>query len=118
MQVSTIRFGRHWRLSLLVTLAVLYSPFSWLLLIYYPWDSYRFLWLRLWCILPGFLSGLRLHPMNQTIEFTAMGITTLVLIGLLTWVGSHNRIWLVAAGVLGLALEVYSSLIAYAAFRM
>jgi hypothetical protein len=117
MSAHRLRFGRHWRLSLLLTVLVLYLPFSWLLLIDYPWNSYRFLWLKLWCILPGFGIFLRLHPMNQTIEFTAMAIMTLALMGLLTWVGSHNRTWLVVAGVLGFALEVYYSVIAYAVFR-
>ena len=117
MQTHILRFGRNWRMALLVAVAVLYLPFSWLLLIHYPWDAYRVFWLKLWCILPGFLSWLMLHPMNATVEFTAMGITTVLLIGLLTWIGSHNRIWLIIAGVVGLALETYLSLIAYAVFR-
>jgi hypothetical protein len=99
-----------------VTIVVLYLPFSWILLIHHPWDGYRLFWLKLWIILPGFLGGIPFHP-KDVIEFTAMGITTLLLIGLLTWIGSRNRIWLVVAGVLGLALEVFTSLSAYAVFR-
>jgi hypothetical protein len=116
MRTDILRIGHHWRMSLLVTLAVLYLPFSWLLLMDYPWNGYRLYWLKLWCILPGFLGGIPFHP-HDAAEFTAMGITTLFLIGLLMWVGSHNRMWLVVAGVLGLVLEIFTSLIAYAVFR-
>jgi hypothetical protein len=112
-----LRLGGHWQLSLFVTLAVLYLPFSWLLLIHYPWDGYHLLWMKLWCILPGFFGGVLFHP-NEVVEFTAMGITTLLLVGLSTWIGSRSRLWLVVAGVLGLALSSITSLIAYHLFWM
>lgn len=117
MHANALCLGPNWRRSLPTAIAVLYLPFSWLLLIHYPWDSYRLFWLKLWIILPGFLGGIPFHP-NGPVEFTAMGISTLLLIGLLTCIGSLGRGWLLVAGVLGLAFGGFSSLTAYRLFRM
>ena len=109
-------FGRLWRVSLPATIGVLYLPFSWLLLISYPWDGYRLFWIKLWTILPGFLVGMLLHP-NDRVEFPAMALTTLALAALGTWIGSYGWRRLVVICGLLLALECYTSTVAYAVFR-
>jgi len=40
---------------ILMVLVCLYAPYVWLVLIDYPWDSYRWLWIKLWLLLPGIL---------------------------------------------------------------
>ncbi len=111
-----LSLGRQWPTALLVAVCVLYLPFLWILLIDYPWDGYRFFWLKLWLILPGLLAGLPFHP-NDFREFTAMGVATLLLVGLVTWLGSFKRSWLLVLAVLALALESYTSMLAYHLFR-
>jgi hypothetical protein len=42
------------RATVFVT-AAMYLPFVWLLLIDYPWNEYRWQWIRMWGSLPGLL---------------------------------------------------------------
>ncbi len=109
------RFG----LSLAVVLLGLYTPFSWLLLIDEPWSGYRLLWLRLWPLLPGFLpAAWLLHArVNDSLEFRAMGVTSLMLTTGLTWLGSYGRWRLAAAFALALLVSAPTAVMAYAAFR-
>lgn len=103
--------------SLGVVALCLYLPFSWLLLIDYGWTDYRLFWLKLWSILPGFLPGAILFHPCDALEFTAMGVTTLVLLVSLTWLGSLGRYRLLAAAGIALLISVPSAILAYAAFR-
>ena len=36
-----------------LVLVCLYAPYAWIVLIDAPWDSYRWLWIKLWLLLPG-----------------------------------------------------------------
>ena len=40
---------------ILLVLFCLYAPYAWLVLIDYPWDSYRWQWIKMWPVLPGIL---------------------------------------------------------------
>jgi hypothetical protein len=91
-------------------------PFGWLLLDY-PWSAYRLHWLKLWPILPGFVPGAALFHPHDALEFTTMGVTTLVLLAGLTWLGSRGRYWLALAAGIALLVSVPSAWFAYAAFR-
>ena len=102
--------------SCLVTLVCLYVPFSWLVLINYPWNDYEMFWLRLWPILPGFFAGIPFHP-NDTASFTAMGIATAVLALVLIWLGSPGLRRLLLAAVIALLVSIPSSFAAHAVFR-
>ena len=48
--------------ALIVTHLGLFLPSAWPVLIDHPWDSYRWTWVRLWPILPGFLPGALVAP--------------------------------------------------------
>ena len=108
--------------SLAVVGLCLYAPFSWLLLIDYPWGSgYRIFWLKLWPILPGFLAGFLPGPLlfhrHLPYEFHTMGVTTVILLAGLTWLGSSRQRRLVTAALLALLVSVISATIAYGVFR-
>lgn len=106
-------------LSLAVVLLGLYTPFGWLLLIDYPWTSYRLLWLKLWPLLPGFLpAAWLLHArVSDSLEFKTMGVTSFVLITGLTWLGSYGRWRLAAAFAFALLVSAPTAMMTYAAFR-
>src|ERR1700761_7892938 len=78
----TRKRGR-WAASYAVTLACVYLPYAWLVLIDYPWNSYRWTWVKLWPILPGLLAGMFFHP-NDAVEFLVDGVATLALVLLFT----------------------------------
>ena len=78
--------------SLGVTLLCLHGPFSWLLVISYPWNSYRLTWLMLWPVLPGLFAGLPFHP-RSFVEFPVMGLATLAVVGLLTYIGTKSSVY-------------------------
>src|SRR4051812_46441592 len=71
---------RPWAVPYLVTLACLYLPFAWVLGDY-PWDSYRWQWVKLWPVLPGLVAGLLFHP-NDTAMTLVSGATAVLLVAL------------------------------------
>ncbi|TXT34184.1 MAG: Uncharacterized protein FD138_1726 [Planctomycetota bacterium] len=100
-------------LSLTVVAACLYLPFSWLLVTENNWSDYRLFWLKLWTILPGLIpSAFLFHP-NDVAEFIAMGVTTLLLLVGLTWLGSLGWKRLLAAAVIALLISIPSSMVAH-----
>jgi hypothetical protein len=104
-------------LSLGVVALCLYAPFAWLLCIDYGWGSYRLHWLNMWPILPGIAVGMLLHPW-EVIEYVVMGITTLVLLVGLTWLGRGSKWRLALAAGIALVIAVPQAFLAYALFRM
>jgi len=107
--------NRRWAVPYFVTLSCLYLPFSWLVLINYPWDSYRWHWIQRWPTAPGLPAGLFFHS-NQFVESFVAGMTTLGLIVLLTWVGARGLKSLIAANGVALILAAMVSLVAYQLF--
>jgi hypothetical protein len=107
--------------SLTVVALGLYVPFSWILLLNYPWSDYRLFWLKLWPILPGFLAGFLPGPMlygaHLPYELETMGVTTCLALIALTWLGSLSRRWLCVAAGIALLISVPSAAIAYGVFR-
>lgn len=112
------RHKNRWRvsLSLAVVAACLYLPFSWLLVTENNWSDYRLSWLKLWPILPGILPGAFLFHPHDIAEFTTMGVTTLLLLVGLTWLGSRAWKHLVAAAVIALLISIPSSMAAHSAY--
>jgi hypothetical protein len=100
-----------------VVAACLWLPFSWLILMPGGWDAYRLSWLRMWPFLPGFIPGaLLFHSRHETLEFSTMAVSTLMLLIALTWLGSCSRVRLIAAAVIALLISVPTALIARGAF--
>jgi hypothetical protein len=102
--------------SLLATLAGLYLPFTWLLVMDYPWNGYRLHWLKLGPALPGFLAGVPFHPRHAH-AVAAMAVATALVAAGLTYLGTRCRRGPLVAGLLAAAVSVPNAVVAYAAFR-
>jgi len=107
--------NRRWAVSYFVTLACLYLPFTWLILMNYPWDSYRWHWIHRWPLAPGLPAGLFFHS-NQFVESFVAGMMTLGLVILLTWLGARGRKSFIAVNGLALILAGMESFVAYQLF--
>lgn len=102
-------------LSLGMVGACLYLPYSWILLIDYPWTGgYRLHWLMGWPVFPGFIAGTLIHPHRY--ETLAMMVTTMLLLFGLTWLGAIGKRCLIAAIACALLISVPSAALAYALF--
>lgn len=108
---------RRLAVSYFVTLACLYLPYLWLFVVENPWDEYVWFWIKTWPVLPGFAVGLPFHP-NDTAEWYAMGVGTVVLVALFTWLGSLGRAALIGSGAVALIGSGLQSWLSYACFMM
>jgi hypothetical protein len=106
--------SRPWAVSYLVTLACLYLPFAWVLGAY-PWDSYRWHWIKLWPVLPGLVAGVFVHP-NDSAMTLVSGATSVFLVLLFTAVGTSGRKALVVANGVALVGAGLESWLAYKLF--
>src|SRR5690606_2827623 len=97
-------------------LASLYLPFSWLILMSGPWDSYRWHWIKLWPVLPGLPAGLVLHPKDHA-ENLLSGIVTAILIAIVTAMGARSRRALIITNMIALSCASMTSWLAFALFR-
>ncbi len=117
--------------SLVLNLAAAYAPFLWVFLMDYPWGEYRWLWVKIYPVLPGLVlvelprSLLGLPRWNsEVLLFATAGVATLIMLAVATAAGSSGRtperrrlFRLVAAGVLLVVCGV-SSFMTYGLFRM
>ena len=71
---------------ILLVLVCLYAPYAWLVLIDYPWDGYRWHWIKMWLVLPGILVHLSqtIHLLPDWIGFLIMGAVTCGIVALST----------------------------------
>ena len=99
-------------------LGCLYVPYAWLLLMDYGWGDYRWLWIKLWPILPGFAAMIAFHSAGDVISITAAGALATTILAALLYVARRptwRSLLLVAAVVL--AASGFNSFLAYGAFR-
>ena len=118
---TTISGSRYWSawVSWPLLLACVYLPYCWLLLIDYPWNSNRLLWLTLWPALPGLLVGALAHARDAVQLALMMGFTAAVVGALLfAFRRPRRRLVVLSIAALVLALSCLNSRIAYALFRM
>ncbi|HEU5118599.1 MAG TPA: hypothetical protein VFT74_18515 [Isosphaeraceae bacterium] len=103
--------------GVMVTLTCLYAPYSWIVMIGGPWDSYRWHWFRLWPILPGLLvhaiPGVHQWP-DPWSEFLMAGATGLI-VALVVWLTSRNR---KGAGVIWAIVALLSGANAWIAYQL
>jgi hypothetical protein len=78
---------------ILMVLVCLYAPYAWLVLIDYPWDSYRWLWLKMWLVLPGILVRLipAIHLLPDWMGFLIMGAVTCGIVLLSTVLAARSK---------------------------
>lgn len=114
LAASTAATSYHWSTAYLVSLASLYLPFAWVLGDY-PWDDYRWHWIKLWPVLPGLVAGMLVHP-NDYWVFLISGVVTVLLVLLLTVLGALSRRVLILTTAVTLIGSVLESCLAYQLF--
>ena len=105
---------------ILLVLVCLYAPYAWLVLIDYPWDSYRWLWIKLWLLLPGVLVHLSqtIHRLPDWLGFLIMGAVTCGIVALSTVLAARSkRLAIIVSIIVGL-LSCANSWISYRLFLL
>lgn len=109
-----------------VAMLVIYAPYGWLVFINYPWNSYRWQWIKMWPVLPGvvatyltvpFLPRAWRPPWTEAFFYGLASILTVLLLTavILGLIRVRRAFWLVVAGVS--VLSCLFGLAAYAMFR-
>jgi hypothetical protein len=104
---------------ILLVLVCLYAPYAWLVLIDGPWDSYRWLWIKLWLVLPGIpvLLNQAIHQLPDWMRFMIMGAVACGIVALCTFIAARSsRSSIVVSIIIG-ALSCANSWSAYNMFR-
>jgi hypothetical protein len=76
-----------------LVLVCLYAPYAWLVLIDYPWNCYRWLWIKLWLVLPGILVLLSrtIHLLPDWMGFLIMGAVICVIVAVSTVLAVRSK---------------------------
>src|SRR5271166_617486 len=103
---------------ILLVLGCLYAPYGWLVLIDYPWNSYRWQWIKMWLVLPGILVlvSQTIHLLPDWIGFLIMGAVSCGIVVLSTVLAARSkRSAIIVSIVVGL-LSCENSWISYRLF--
>jgi hypothetical protein len=78
---------------IVLVLVCLYAPYAWLVLIDYPWDGYRWLWIKMWLMLPGILVLLNrgIHLLPDWAGFLIMGLVACGIVALSTFLAARSK---------------------------
>lgn len=102
-----------------LVVACVYAPYSWLLVVDLPWNSYQIYWMKLWPVLPGLLVSVLipgLHQQPEEFEFSVMGaVSALVFAGACAAARRGGRVAALVLGVVA-ALSVGNAWVAYQLF--
>jgi hypothetical protein len=104
-----------------ILLLCLYAPYAWLVLTGFPWDSYRWHWIRLWPILPGLPVAGLVHPWGTGLgdrgEFLLMAATTAAIVAALAALARRPRPRLAPLALAVALPSLVNAWLAYAVFR-
>ena len=105
---------------ILLVLVCLYAPYAWLVLIDYPWDSYRWLWIKMWLVLPGILVHLiqAIHLLPDWMGFLIMGAVTCGIVALSTVLAARSKRSAIIVSVIVGLLSCANSWISYRLFLL
>jgi hypothetical protein len=103
---------------ILLVLVCLYAPYAWLVLIDYPWDSYRWLWIKMWLVLPGILVHLiqAIHLLPDWMGFLIMGAVTCGIVALSTVLAARSKKSAIITSIIVGLLSCANSWITYKLF--
>jgi hypothetical protein len=103
---------------ILLVLVCLYAPYAWLLLIDYPWDRYRWLWIKLWVALPGILALFvpAIHLLPDWMGFLIMGAATCGVVAVSTVPAARNTKSAIIVSVIVGLVSCANSWISYRLF--
>ena len=94
-----------------------YAPYAWLLGMDYPWSEYRWLWFKMWPILPGLLPRFVVPHTTPAEGLAIMAATTVLALGLALWSGRRSGRGLLITSAVLLTLSLLNSWAAYHIFR-
>src|SRR5690606_29121263 len=85
----------RWMVSVLVMALAIYAPFSWLILIDYPWNDYRWQWVIRWPALPMLMPAALLRrwfsfEIDNVWAIILMTFFSLLAIFGLAWLGAQR----------------------------
>jgi hypothetical protein len=102
----------------LLVLVCLYAPYAWLVLMDHPWDSYRWLWIKMWLVLPGILVHLvqAIHLLPDWMGFVIMGAVTCGIVALSTVLAPRSKRSAIIVSVIVGLLSCANSWITYKLF--
>ena len=105
---------------MLLVLVCLYAPYAWLVLIDYPWDSYRWLWIKMWLVLPGILVHLSqtIHLLPDWMGFLIMGAVTCGIVVLSTVLAARSKRSAIIVSIIVGLLSCANSWISYRLFLL
>jgi len=114
------------RSIILVALLIVYGPYCWLLLMDYPWNSYRLLLLKMWLLLPGVVSyfimlkfvpeAWLLHRTDASLYIFATLFTVIILtVVIVSLLRIRRGFWLLAVGIF--VLSCVFGFLAYSLMR-
>jgi hypothetical protein len=105
---------------ILMVLVCLYAPYAWLVLIDYPWDGYRWLWIKLWLVLPGILVPFiqPIHRLPDWMGFIIMGVVTCVIVALSTVLAARSKGSAIIVSIIVGLLSCANSWISYRLFLL
>ena len=96
----------------------LYSPFAWILLREGPWDDRRWLLLKSWLTLPGFLvrSLVFLEWQPEWLSYSIMGVVTFLVFITLWHLGRSSYFGLLLAFLVAALFSSWNSWMAFQAY--
>ncbi len=101
-----------------LTLLPLYAPFAWILARPGAWDEKRWLWIKSWPALPGFVvQSLDIFEGRPIwVNYASMGLLTLVMLVVFYQLGRISRSWLILSFLLAAGYSGYNSWLAFQAY--
>ncbi len=105
---------------ILLVLVCLYAPYAWLVLMDYPWDSYRWLWIKMWLVLPGILvhAVQAIHLLPDWVGFLIMGAVTCGIVALSTVLAARSKRSAIIVSIMVGLLSCANSWISYRLFLL
>src|SRR3954451_5059737 len=103
---------------ILPALVCLYAPYAWLVLMNYPWDSYRWYWIKTWPVPPGILvhANQTIHLLPDWIGYLIMAAVTAGIFASITILAVRSRRSAIIVSVIVGLLSSANSWIAYQLF--
>jgi hypothetical protein len=101
-----------------LALGCFYAPYAWLLLMAYPWNAYRWHWIKMWPVMPGLLvhASQTIHSQPDWVGYLAMGGVTSVIITSIILLVRRNWQTAIVVSIVGGLLSSVNSWIAYGLF--
>jgi len=116
--IAVTLLPRRTRNAILVLLPCAYLPYVWLLLMNYPWNSYRWSWIKMWPVLPGLVPRLFwFHQYSNVVASTSMAVATFLFMTAAILIARRGKWSLVCTAAIVLILSVLNAYIAYGVFR-